>query len=57
MGKLDKIIGTEHIDKIINVDQSPIGRTPRSNPATFTGAVHPYPRDFCQGPGIQNERI
>ena len=36
-GKLDKIIGAEHIDKIINVDQSPIGRTPRSNPATFTG--------------------
>jgi len=36
-GKLDKITGIEHIDKIINVDQSPIGRTPRSNPATFTG--------------------
>ncbi len=36
-GKLDKITGTEHVDKIINVDQSPIGRTPRSNPATFTG--------------------
>ncbi len=36
-GRLSKITGTEHIDKIINVDQSPIGRTPRSNPATFTG--------------------
>jgi excinuclease ABC subunit A len=31
------IIGTEHIDKIIDIDQSPIGRTPRSNPATYTG--------------------
>lgn len=32
-----EIIGTEHIDKIIDIDQSPIGRTPRSNPATYTG--------------------
>lgn len=32
-----EILGTEHIDKIINIDQSPIGRTPRSNPATYTG--------------------
>ena len=36
-GKFKKIKGTEHIDKIINIDQSPIGRTPRSNPATYTG--------------------
>lgn len=36
-GKHDKIIGLEHIDKIIDIDQSPIGRTPRSNPATYTG--------------------
>ncbi len=36
-GKVDKIIGTEHLDKVINIDQSPIGRTPRSNPATYTG--------------------
>lgn len=36
-GKHEEIIGVEHIDKIINIDQSPIGRTPRSNPATYTG--------------------
>ncbi len=36
-GKLGSLKGQEHVDKVINVDQSPIGRTPRSNPATFTG--------------------
>jgi excinuclease ABC subunit A len=36
-GKHKKIEGTEHLDKVINIDQSPIGRTPRSNPATYTG--------------------
>ncbi len=36
-GKCSKIKGIENIDKIINIDQSPIGRTPRSNPATYTG--------------------
>jgi excinuclease ABC subunit A len=36
-GDFDGIEGLEHIDKIINIDQSPIGRTPRSNPATYTG--------------------
>ncbi|EQA43719.1 excinuclease ABC, A subunit [Leptospira broomii serovar Hurstbridge str. 5399] len=36
-GKHEKITGLEEIDKIINIDQSPIGRTPRSNPATYTG--------------------
>ncbi len=36
-GEHDRIEGVEHIDKIINIDQSPIGRTPRSNPATYTG--------------------
>ncbi len=36
-----KISGLQHIDKIINIDQSPIGRTPRSNPATYTGILSP----------------
>ena len=36
-GECDDILGIENIDKVINVDQSPIGRTPRSNPATYTG--------------------
>ncbi|MEO0293762.1 MAG: excinuclease ABC subunit UvrA [candidate division WOR-3 bacterium] len=41
----DRIEGIEYIDKVINIDQSPIGRTPRSNPATYTGAFTPI-RDF-----------
>ncbi|MDR0222988.1 MAG: excinuclease ABC subunit UvrA [Oscillospiraceae bacterium] len=36
-GKFNKILGTEHLDKVIDIDQSPIGRTPRSNSATYTG--------------------
>lgn len=36
-GKFKKILGIENLDKVINIDQSPIGRTPRSNPATYTG--------------------
>ena len=36
-GKHDEILGLEHIDKVVDIDQSPIGRTPRSNPATYTG--------------------
>ena len=44
----DTIQGLEHIDKIIDIDQSPIGRTPRSNPATYTGAFTPI-RDWYAG--------
>ena len=36
-GKFDDMIGVDHLDKVINIDQSPIGRSPRSNPATYTG--------------------
>jgi excinuclease ABC subunit A len=36
-GDYDKLLGVEHIDKVIDIDQAPIGRTPRSNPATYTG--------------------
>lgn len=39
-GKFDRIEGIENLDKIINIDQSPIGRTPRSNPATYTGVFN-----------------
>ena len=40
-GPHDDVSGLEHIDKVINIDQSPIGRTPRSNPATYTGVFTP----------------
>ncbi len=40
-GRHDEILGMEHIDKAVNIDQSPIGRTPRSNPATYTGTFTP----------------
>ncbi len=49
-GKHDDLLGLEHIDKVIDIDQSPIGRTPRSNPATYTG-VFDHIRDiFAQVP-------
>ena len=44
----DKAEGFEHLDKVIDIDQSPIGRTPRSNPATYTGAFTPI-RDWFSG--------
>ena len=49
-GKCTSISGTEHIDKVINIDQSPIGRTPRSNPATYTGAFTPIRELFASVP-------
>ncbi|MEZ5669677.1 MAG: excinuclease ABC subunit UvrA [Alphaproteobacteria bacterium] len=47
-GPHDAIKGLEHLDKVIDIDQSPIGRTPRSNPATYTGAFGPI-RDWFAG--------
>ena len=49
-GAHDSITGIEHIDKIIDIDQSPIGRTPRSNPVTYTGAFTPIREWFAQLP-------
>jgi excinuclease ABC subunit A len=49
-GKHKDIIGLEHIDKVIDIDQSPIGRTPRSNPATYTGVFSPVRDLFAQLP-------
>jgi excinuclease ABC subunit A len=46
----DEIIGLDHFDKVINVDQSPIGRTPRSNPATYTGLLTPIRELFAGVP-------
>jgi len=46
--EFDRIEGLEHLDKVIDIDQSPIGRTPRSNPATYTGAFTPI-RDWFAG--------
>jgi len=43
----DKLDGLEHLDKVIDIDQSPIGRTPRSNPATYTGAFTPIREWFA----------
>ncbi len=47
-GAHDKLTGTEFLDKVVDIDQSPIGRTPRSNPATYTGAFTPI-RDWFAG--------
>ena len=49
-GKHKAIQGLEHIDKVIDIDQSPIGRTPRSNPATYTGVFTPIRDLFAQLP-------
>jgi len=49
-GAHDRITGLEHIDKVIDIDQSPIGRTPRSNPATYTGLFTPIRELFAAMP-------
>lgn len=49
-GDCDGVVGLEHIDKVVNIDQSPIGRTPRSNPATYTGIFTPVRALFATIP-------
>jgi len=49
-GDCDEILGMENIDKVVNIDQSPIGRTPRSNPATYTGTFTPIRELFATVP-------
>jgi excinuclease ABC subunit A len=49
-GQHESVEGMEHLDKVIDVDQSPIGRTPRSNPATYTGLFTPIRETFAKVP-------
>jgi len=49
-GKVGGVHGLHHIDKVVNIDQSPIGRTPRSNPATYTGTFTPIRELFASSP-------
>ncbi len=56
-GSYKEIIGIEKIQRIINVDQSPIGRTPRSNPVTYTGIFFQYKRTVCNATRIQAQGL
>lgn len=49
-GAYKELLGLEHLDKVINIDQAPIGRTPRSNPATYTGVFDPIRQLFAEMP-------
>ena len=55
-GDYKDIKGLEFVDKVVDIDQSPIGRTPRSNPATYTGAFTPI-RDWFAGLPDKGTRI
>ncbi len=52
-GRFDRIEGIEHIDKVVNISQAPIGRTPRSNPATYTGTFVHIRQLFARVPGAR----
>jgi excinuclease ABC subunit A len=54
VGAYDRLEGAEHVDKIVEIDQSPIGRTPRSNPATYTGLFGPIRELFA---GVPEARV
>jgi excinuclease ABC subunit A len=54
VGAHERLLGAEHVDKIVEIDQSPIGRTPRSNPATYTGLFAPIRELFA---GVPEARV
>ncbi len=56
-GEHERIDGIEQLDKIINIDQSPIGRTPRSNPGTYTGMFDEIRKLFAELPESQGARL
>ncbi len=56
-GAHEEIIGVENLDKVIDIDQSPIGRTPRSNPATYTGVFTDIREVFSQTQDAKNARL
>ena len=51
------MLGLEHVDKVIGIDQSPIGRTPRSNPATYTGVFTDIRNAVCPNTGGKAARL